>query len=83
MTHIIAFLGKCCSLGLLAVSLCCVTMSQVSVLTQHNDNSRTGQNTSETALNTSNVNVSSFGKLFTLTVDGYICAALIPDERDD
>ena len=43
MTHIIAFLGKCCSLGLLAVSLCCVTMSQVSVLTQHNDNSRTGQ----------------------------------------
>ncbi|MGA8212651.1 MAG: hypothetical protein WB799_03605 [Candidatus Sulfotelmatobacter sp.] len=49
-------------------------MSQVSVLTQHNDNNRTGQNTSETILTTSNVNVSNFGKLFSLALDGSIYA---------
>src|ERR1700686_1940389 len=45
---------------------------QVSVLTQHNDNSRTGQNLQETLLNTSTVNVANFGKLFSLPVDGNI-----------
>ncbi len=48
--------------------------AQVSVLTHHSDNSRTGQNLAETTLNTSNVNVSNFGKLFTRTVDGQIYA---------
>ncbi len=48
--------------------------SQVSVLTQHNDNSRTGQNLQETLLNTSTVNVANFGKLFSLPVDGNIFA---------
>ena len=51
-----------------------LALAQVSVLTQHNDNLRTGANMSETTLNTSNVNVSSFGKLFCLPVDGYIYA---------
>jgi hypothetical protein len=74
MTRIMEFLGRCCFLALLTISLCCVTMSQVSVLTQHNDNSRTGQNLSEPVLNTSNVNVSNFGKLFTLAVDGAVYA---------
>ena len=46
----------------------------VSVLTQHNDNARTGQNTIEMILNTSNVNVNQFGKLFALPVDGQVYA---------
>ncbi len=45
---------------------------QVSVVTQQNDNSRTGQNLQETILNTSNVNVTMFGKLFAYQVDGYV-----------
>ena len=40
----------------------------VSVLTQHNDNSRSGWNNSETALTTTNVNAQQFGEVFTLAV---------------
>jgi hypothetical protein len=46
----------------------------VSVTTWHNDNSRTGQNLSELGLNTSNVNSTQFGKLFSYAVDGQIYA---------
>ena len=46
----------------------------VSVLTQHNNNTRAGWNDHETALTTSNVNVQQFGKVFTLTVDGEVYA---------
>ncbi len=48
--------------------------AQVSVLTQSNNPARTGWNNQETVLTTSNVNVSNFGKLFALNVDGYIYA---------
>ena len=44
---------------------------QVNVTTYHNDNGRTGQNTLETTLTTSNVNSTNFGKLFSQALDGY------------
>jgi predicted RecA/RadA family phage recombinase len=47
---------------------------QTPVLTQHNDTMRTGQNTTETILNTTNVNVDQFGKLFALPADGQVYA---------
>src|SRR2546429_9826564 len=44
----------------------------VAVLTQHNDNTRSGWNDNETALTTSNVNVQQFGAQFTRTQDGQV-----------
>jgi hypothetical protein len=48
--------------------------AQVNIFAERYDNSRTGSNLSETQLNTSNVNVSQFGKLWTYPVDGSIQA---------
>jgi hypothetical protein len=44
--------------------------AQVSLLTNRYDNARTGANLSETQLNTANVSVNNFGKLWSYTVDG-------------
>ena len=45
------------------------TQAQVDVLTQHNDNARTGVNLLETLLTPATVNVKQFGMLFKRTVD--------------
>ncbi len=49
-------------------------IAQVDVLTQHNDNARTGQNLSETILTPASVSSGKFGKIFTQTVDGHVFA---------
>lgn len=48
--------------------------TQVSVLTHHHDNSRTGANLQETVLTKANVNSSTFGKLAYRLVDGNVYA---------
>jgi hypothetical protein len=48
--------------------------AQVNVTTYHNDTARTGQNTQETILTPANVNSTSFGKLFSVPVDGAVFA---------
>jgi hypothetical protein len=48
------------------------TSTAVPVLTWRYDQTHAGQNTSETALTTSNVNPDSFGKLFSLKVDSTV-----------
>ena len=47
---------------------------QVSVRTYHNNNYRDGANPNETILNPTNVNPTTFGKLFSYAVDGYVYA---------
>ena len=59
-------------LSLIALSASASLATDVS--TYHNDNSRTGQNLKEIILTTSNVNAATFGKLFTIPVDGVIDA---------
>jgi hypothetical protein len=57
------------ALGALWASL---SLAQVNVLTYQYDNTRAGANRNETILKPSNVNVESFGKLFSNPVDGYV-----------
>jgi hypothetical protein len=60
----------CLLSGLLAVPM----FGQMSVLTQHNDNTRSGAYTGETILTPSNVSAATFGVIASLPVDGMISA---------
>src|ERR1700687_186921 len=49
-------------------------LAQVNVLTQHNDNTRSGVNTNESILTPANVSATTFGTILSRPVDGMIAA---------
>jgi hypothetical protein len=53
----------------LFIATCAFSQAQVNVLTQHNDNARTGANLLETTLTPGNVNKTQFGMLFKRVLD--------------
>ena len=69
---------------LLSVAVAC-SQTQMDVLTQHNDNSRTGANTFETSLTPENVNSRQFGMLFKRVVDDqlYTQPLVVTDVKTD
>lgn len=62
------------SMVILSLLSATLLQGQVSVLTSRNDNGRTGLNSSESFLNSSNVNSATFAKLGAYNVDGYVVA---------
>jgi hypothetical protein len=62
------------SLTLLLLFANALAWGQVSVVTQHNDLGRTGQNLNETTLTPANVNATQFGLLFKVAVDNQVYA---------
>ena len=56
------------------VSAACLPAHAQNVYTQHNDSARSGANLAEKILSPTNVNAVSFGKLYTVNVDGQVFA---------
>ena len=55
-----------------AAQLALTVVGQASITTWHYNNARSGANVSETMLTPSNINSTSFGKIATLPVDGFV-----------
>src|ERR1700687_4241672 len=72
--HLRGTAGYAWPLLFVAILLVSPALAQVSVLTAQYDNARTTANLNETVLNTSNVNVNQFGRLFSMSLDGYLYA---------
>src|SRR6266487_2967183 len=70
----ISKLRPLCLFALACLLLPAASSAQTPVLTQHNNNARTGAYTTETVLTPANVNQTTFGKLFSYPVDGRIYA---------
>src|ERR1700740_2529213 len=64
----------CCLIAAVCPAAATPTPAPINVLTFHNDNMRSGLNPHETTLRPFNVNVKTFGKLFSYPVDGYLYA---------
>jgi hypothetical protein len=64
------------SAGTISPAVTVAVTDLASVFTNHNDNQRTGQNTKEYALTPATVSTTTFGKLFSCTLDspGYVYA---------
>jgi Legume lectin domain/Chitobiase/beta-hexosaminidase C-terminal domain len=72
--HHSARLARGALLACASLLVCAAGALAQNVITEHYDNARTGLNPNETILSTSNVNTTSFGKLFSQSVDGQIYA---------
>jgi len=66
-------LARLCA-GVLAAALPLAADAQLDITTERYDDARLGANLSETVLNTANVNVDAFGKLWSYTVSGSVYA---------
>jgi uncharacterized protein YjdB len=58
--------------GSTSATITAVSATGVNITTWHVDTNRSGLNSSETTLTPANVNSQSFGKLFSVVVDGYV-----------